>query len=102
MFEERDCWLYLLMHRSEPFMKIGVANDFHARAVVFAEPVDFTKSFVAAGSREACYRGEKVLHKLSSEAVPRPVREMEEPNGLKNLPERTGRGVAGASLRRVT
>lgn len=64
MADERDCLLYLLAHKTEPLIKIGVANNVFARASALAEPLDFSTSFVASGSREACYRAEKVLHKL--------------------------------------
>lgn len=64
MAEADLCHLYLLAHAKEPAIKIGVANDVFARAAALSQSIDFGGSYVAKGEREACYRAEKVLHKL--------------------------------------
>lgn len=56
--------LYLLAHKTESLIKIGVANNVFARVAELAEPFNFSASFIATGNREACCRAGKVLHKL--------------------------------------
>jgi hypothetical protein len=59
-----ECYLYVLLHSDETAIKIGVAKDILQRTLSIPHEILFDRSLMAAGSRDACYRAEGVLHRL--------------------------------------
>ena len=59
-----ECYLYMFLHADESAIKIGVANNIIQRAAAIPHEILFDRSLMAAGSRDACYRAEGVMHRL--------------------------------------
>lgn len=58
------CFLYLLVHASEPAFKIGVSNNVQSRMSDIGEPILEAESLAISAPRNRCFDTEKVLHRL--------------------------------------